>query len=204
MQICLEYNLSRGKIMIEYLDIINKIKNIKLDAITYFNDKVSIPLVLANLDSLIKYDNKSIFIEKNNKKVELTEIDRKSYFEILYLLKNIESGLYSKIDFKYIDFFEKFKLSNTEYTDNISLDKLNDETLKILSILNIKFWCENDEIKKEFLENMNPKKDSSILIKKELEEDLKQEENEVKNNKLVKTNWWIRLLNKIRKMKEER
>lgn len=188
--------------MIEYLEIINKIKNVKLDAIKYFNEKVSMPLILSNLNSLIKYDNKNIFIEKENNIIQLTEIDRKAYLEIIYILKNLNAELYNKVDFKYIDFFEKFKLNNAEYIENIDFNQLSDETLKIITIMNLKFWCENDEIKKEFLENMNPKRELNISKKTEkvLETSISNE-TEIKDKELIKTNWWLKLLNKIRNIK---
>lgn len=185
--------------MIEYLEIINKIKDVKLDSITYFNEKVSIPLVLSNLNSLIKYDNKNIFIEKENNKIQLTESDRRAYSEIIYILKNLNPELYNRVDFKYIDFFEKFKLNNKE---NIDFSQLSDQTLKIICILNLKFWCESDEIKKEFLEHMNPKKESDIYPKKEeIQDEITLNTNNIKNKELAKTTWWTKLLNKIRNIK---
>ena len=194
--------------MIEYLEIINIIKDVKEDAIEEFNQKVSLPMVVSNLDStIIKQENKNIIIENKNQKLEILYETRKSYYEVMIILKKINKELYQKIDFKYIDFFGKFK--SVDYEFIIENQKIEDcdfsfFTLQILTILNIKFWCENDDERKEFLENM---KNKPIIKDFERKEEMKNktvEKNDIQNEQmdLVKNNWWINLINKFRKLKK--
>lgn len=195
--------------MIEYLEIISKIKDIKEDAITEFNEKVSIPLVLSNLNSVIKQENKKIIIKNSQKIIELNIETRKAFFEILCILKKISSDLYKKIDFKYIDFFEKFKFNDYEFSiENEKFEKIefSSLTLQILAILNIKFWCENDDERKDFLENMkykpiikdyDKKKDENVLEEKNNDRASKNEKMDISKN-----SWWINLLNKLRNIRK--
>lgn len=195
--------------MIEYLEIINKIKDIKEDAITEFNEKVSIPLVVSNLNSVIKQEDKSIIIENSKNRIELDIETRKSFFEILCILKKINTELYKKIDFKYIDFFEKFKFNNSEFSfENEKIEDIEFSvlTLQILTMLNIKFWCETDDERKEFLENMKYKPVIKDYEKK-IETNIIENTNnsiELKEERLdiAKNSWWINFLNKFRKLKK--
>lgn len=194
--------------MIEYLDIINIIKNVKEDAIENFNKNVSLPMVIADLDSsIIKQENKNIIIENKTKRIEISYETRKSYYEILAILKKINKDLYQKIDFKYIDFFGKFKATDIDLDlENIKLDEVEFSffTLQILTIINVKFWCNNDDERKEFLENMKNKPIIKDFEKKVEKECFKVEEKKTENERLeiVKNSWWLNLLNKFRRKKK--
>lgn len=194
--------------MIEYLEIINIIKDVKEDAMEEFNKKVSVPMAIANLNSsVIKQENKNIVIENRNQKIEILYETRIAYYEILAILKKINKDLYQKIDFKYIDFFGKFKSNDCELDiENQKIEEVNFSffTLQILTILNIKFWCNNDDERKEFLENMKNKPIIKDYEKNEEKIILEKEENDVENKELniAKNNWWINLLNRLRKFKK--
>lgn len=190
--------------MIDYLEIVNKIKDVKEEAIEDFNKKVSIPLILSNQDCFIKTIDDKIIIERNENKFELTIEERQAFSEVIFLFKNIDKDLYNKIDYKFVDFFEKFKDMNytLEYDgklENVSLKKL---TLEILTILNLKFWCVDDTDRKGFLENLKEKK----VIPEENEICVPEEKvlNEIsdENLEIIKNTWWMNLLNKFREIKK--
>ena len=82
--------------MIEYIEIINRIKDIKEEAIISFNENVSIPLTISNLDSVIKQQDNKIIIENENNKIELNIEVRKAFFEVICILKKINSELLKK------------------------------------------------------------------------------------------------------------
>lgn len=189
--------------MIEYLEIVNKIKDIKEEAIEDFNRTVSIPMILSNQDCFIKQIDNKIIIEKNDKKFELNLEERQAFSEIIFIFKNIDKDLYEKVDYKFVDFFEKFKdvNYNLEYNgklEDIALKKL---TLEILTILNLKFWCMDDEDRKGFLENLKEK-----IVKTEENEEIIEEkiveEVEDENLEMIKNTWWMNLLNKLRNIKK--
>ena len=187
--------------MIDYIEIVNKIKNVKEEAIEDFNKKVSIPLILSNLDSQVITNGDCIIIEKNDYKYELDIETRKAFAEMLAFLKKIDSNLYNKIEYKYIDFFEKFK--DIKYTFSIE-DKIENIefkylTLEILTIFNLKFWCLEEE-RKGFLDNLK-KTDKNLKLKK-AEKDISNVENKIEQTQIVKQNWWNKLLNKLRKIKK--
>lgn len=181
--------------MIEYSEILNKIQIISKDAINNFNNKVNIPLIFSNMNSKISKNNEEILIENNEEKIVLSFEDRKSYSEVLYFLKKIDSNLYTKIPFKFVDFFEKFKLADINVEDD-NLEKL---TLEILAIINIKFWCKDDSERKHFLKILsgeNFEKNNKVCIKsKDEEKKIKTEENVTDISKLT---FWNILLLKIR------
>ena len=192
--------------MIDYLEIVNKIKDIKEEAIEDFNKTVSIPLILSNQDCYIKAVDDKIVIEKNEKKFELTIDERQAFSEVIFIFKNLDKDLYNKIDYKFVDFFEKFKDMNytLEYNgtiENITFKKL---TLEILTILNLKFWCVDDADRKGFLENLKEKiVITEVNEENEIEEiqDLREDEIE-ENLDMIKNTWWMNLWNKLRQIKK--
>lgn len=192
--------------MIEYIEIVNRIKDVKEESIEDFNKYVSIPMILSNQESLIKKDGENILIIKDEKVCILNKAVRQAFSEIISLLKKIDKDLYNKIEYKYIDYFEKFKdvEYSVEFKEDEKLDKLelNDVTLEILTIFNLKFWCVDDEDRKEFLKNLN---------KKEIIENREKEDNEIEDEniemasseaQMIKNTWWMNLLNKLRKLKK--
>ena len=84
---------------------------------------------------------------------------RNSYVEILEILKYMDKIYVNKIPKKIIRFFEDNKASDYEFKFdvNIELEKqvLNENTLALLAILNLNYWCENEEHKKELISQYN-------------------------------------------------
>jgi len=116
----------------------------------------------------------------------------------------MDRDLYNKVDYKFVDFFEKFKDMNYnfEYTGKLEETNLKKLTLEILTIFNLKFWCIDDIDRKGFLENLKEK----IVKPEEIEEVVIEEsvlENEIEGENLdmIKNTWWMNLLNKLRDIK---
>lgn len=190
--------------MIEYLEIVNKIKDVKEEAIENFNKSVSIPLILSNLDCFIKQEDDRIIIEKNNNKFELTLEERQAFSEVIFLFKNMDKDLYNKVDYKYVDFFEKFKDMNynLEYNGKLEETNLKKLTLEILTIFNLKFWCLDDRDRKGFLDNLKEKIVKVEESEEVIEESILENEIEDENLDMIKNTWWMNLLNKLRDIKK--
>ena len=190
--------------MIEYLEIVNKIKDVKEDAILDFNEFVSIPMILSNSECFIKRNEDKIIIEKNGRNYELTLEQRQSFSEIICLLKKIDKDLYNKIDYKYVDFFEKFKDMNYNFEVDEKLEETNLKklTLEILTIFNLKFWCIDDVDRKNFLENLKEKKKQVSFVNDEIQSEHITEIIE-ENYGMIKNTWWLKILNKFRDIKNK-
>lgn len=97
---------------------------------------------------------------------------RKAYSEILEVLKYIPKEYLSKTPKQILEIFEREKLEN--YTVKINKEKpidknlLQKETLAIIAMLNLQYWCTNEELKKKLYEqyNKNEKKYQQELSKK--------------------------------------
>lgn len=81
---------------------------------------------------------------------------RKAYTEILEVLKYIPKEYLSKTPKQILEVFEREKLEN--YTVKINKQKpidknyLQKETLAIIAMLNLQYWCTNEELKKKLYE----------------------------------------------------
>lgn len=134
----------------------------------------------------------------------------KSYVEVLEILKHMDKVYVDKIPQKTIEFFEENKDDNYEfnYDSNVKLDKqnLNDNTLALLAMLNLNYWCENEEHKRELIAryNDNEKKHQEKLREKYNPENIfkrKYEEKIIeKENSLVeyKESIFKKIINKIK------
>jgi uncharacterized protein YdaT len=84
----------------------------------------------------------------------MEESSGKVYAEVYEILNLIEDDFYYKIPKKVLNFFRDER--DIEYTPIIDINKsldeqgLSERTITILSILNINYWCENEE-KEEFI-----------------------------------------------------
>ena len=92
-----------------------------------------------------------------------------SYTEILEIFKYMDPMYIEKIPKELIEFFEKNKSQDYvfKYNINLTLDKqtLSDNTLALLAMLNLNYWCEAEE-KKEQLRKLyadNEKKYQAIM-----------------------------------------
>ena len=86
---------------------------------------------------------------------QMTIQNKKSYNEILEIIKYIENNYYEKIPKDLIAFFEENKAENYTFiydnNKNLKENKLLDETITLLAILNVNYFQENELHKKELL-----------------------------------------------------
>lgn len=82
-----------------------------------------------------------------------------SYVEILEILKHMDKVYVNKIPKKLIEFFEDNKSRDYQfkYNSDLELDKqiLNVNTLALLAMLNLNYWCENKEHRNELIDKYN-------------------------------------------------
>jgi len=96
---------------------------------------------------------------------------REAYVEVIEILKHMDKEYTAKIPLELREFFERN--ASKEYKFNIDSKipleeyKLKDNTINILAMLNLNYWCESEQHKQE-------------LLKKYKENDLKYEQ-ELKN-----------------------
>lgn len=81
--------------------------------------------------------------------------EKESFIEVLEILKYMDKSLVEKVPKKLISVFEENGSKEYEFklNPNISLkeNNLKEETLTLLAILNLNYWCESEELKKELL-----------------------------------------------------
>ena len=87
-------------------------------------------------------------------------INRKnSYAEILEILKNMDKIYVDRIPKKLIKFFEENKSNvyDFKYNSELKLNQqnLNENTLALLAMLNLNYWCESEEHKEELIARYN-------------------------------------------------
>ena len=89
----------------------------------------------------------------------MTKDRREAYVEVLEILNHMEKQYVEKIPLKLREFFQEN--SSKEYKFHINLtipleeNKLKENTLSILAMLNLNYWCENEEHKKELISKYN-------------------------------------------------
>ena len=129
--------------------------------------------------------------------------------EVHVILDNTNLNDVSKIPLSFITFIEENE--DTEYNPNITFDKplseqkLKMETLDILSMLYLNYWCETKEKKQEYQESL--KKNEEKLkeqYKNTLNFDKKDETDEIieENQMLVevkKETWFARFISWIKR-----
>lgn len=84
---------------------------------------------------------------------------KKSYAEILEILKYVDKAYVDKIPKKLIDFFKENKAMDYDFkydsTLEISKQKLHKSTIVLLAMLNLNYWCDSEEHKKELIKKYN-------------------------------------------------
>ena len=99
--------------------------------------------------------------------IEISKERKEAYVEVLEVLKCMDKKYVEKIPEKLIEFFKDN--SDTEY--NFILDvpiekkELKKESMNLLAMLNINYWCEDEEHKKELLSKYY---ENEIRIQEEL------------------------------------
>ena len=133
-----------------------------------------------------------------------------AYAEIDEILNLLEDDYRERVPKKVRDFFKEEKIK--DYHPEIDIEKplieqnLKRETMVLLAILNLNYWCENEEEKQRFLNELDKNEEE----KKELEEKYnpdnlfkkKQDESTENNLQIVeykKPNFIQILLTKIKK-----
>lgn len=97
-----------------------------------------------------------------------------AYSEVYEILNLLDDKYKDKVPKKVIDFFEEER--DKEYTPiidvDISLDKQNlkRETMVLLAILNLNYWCDSEEEKQEILNSFAENEKLKQLEEKELAE----------------------------------
>ena len=134
-----------------------------------------------------------------------------AYAEIDEILNLLEDDYREKVPKKVRDFFKEEKMK--DYHPEIDIEKplieqnLKRETMVLLAILNLNYWCENEKEKQRFLNEL----DKNEKEKKELEEKYnpdnlfkkKQDESTENNLQIIeykKPNFIQILLTKIKKI----
>ena len=133
-----------------------------------------------------------------------------AYAEIDEILNLLEDDYRERVPKKVRDFFKEEKIK--DYHPEIDIEKplieqnLKRETMVLLAILNLNYWCENEEEKQRFLNELDKNEEE----KKELEEKYnpdnlfkKKQDESIQNNLQIieykKPNFIQRLLTKIKK-----
>lgn len=145
---------------------------------------------------------------------QMTISRRNSYVEVLEIIKYMDKIYIDKIPQKLIQFFGENKAKDYEFKYNsaLELDKqnLNDNTLVLLAILNLNYWCEDEEHKKELIAkyNENEEKYQNELREKYNPDEIfkkkkeKMEENiQVEETSMVvvqEQKWYQKIFNSIR------
>lgn len=143
--------------------------------------------------------------------------DEIAYAEIDEILNNLEDEYVERIPTKIIEFFkeEKSKEYNPVIRADIPLEEqnLNRNTLVILAILNLNYWCDTEDEKQEILEEFAKNEQEKIKEQEELYEKYnpdnlfkqKKQANKIDDNTLSmvqynKTNFIQKLLSKIKSL----
>ena len=88
----------------------------------------------------------------------MNEEIRKVYSEIYEILTLVDTDYFRKIPESFIDFIDKERDSNYKpnIDKNLPLEEQNllEDTINILALLKLDYWCTEDE-KKEFLQMLN-------------------------------------------------
>ena len=137
---------------------------------------------------------------------QMTMNRKNSYVEILEILKYMDKIYVDKIPKKLIEFFEENKANNYKfkYDSAVELGKqnLNDNTLALLAMLNLNYWCESEEHKKELIARYN---DNEQKYQEELHKKYNPD-NIFKNNKrqeYAKENSKLNHINALAEIKKE-
>lgn len=87
-----------------------------------------------------------------------TEI-KKAYSEVYEILKMVDKEYFDKIPKKFVEFLEREKDNNyiPNINENISLEeqKLLNDTINILAMIKLDYWCSSEEEKSELLKLLN-------------------------------------------------
>lgn len=87
--------------------------------------------------------------------IQMTQERREAYVEVLELLKHMDNKYVEKVPIKLREFYKNNASNEYEFHIDMSIPleeyKFKEITLNILAMLNINYWCESEEHKKELL-----------------------------------------------------
>ena len=132
------------------------------------------------------------------------------YAEIDEILNLLEDDYREMVPKKVRDFFKEEKMK--DYHPEIDIEKplieqnLKRETMVLLAILNLNYWCENEEEKQSFLNELNKNEEEKNELEEKYNPDnlfKKKQDESIQNNLQIieykKPNFIQRLLTKIKK-----
>lgn len=114
-----------------------------------------------------------------------------AYSEVFEIINQLEDDLVNKIPQKLIEFLdeERDKNYSSKIDINIPLNeqKINRNTMILLTILNLNYWCETKEEKQELLKILKENEEKVKLRGRQLKEGnfnnlFKENVNEIENN----------------------
>lgn len=114
-----------------------------------------------------------------------------AYSEVFEIINQLEDDLVNKIPQKLIEFLdeERDKNYSSKIDINIPLNeqKINRNTMVLLTILNLNYWCETKEEKQELLKILNENEEKVKQKERQLKEGnfnnlFKENVNEIENN----------------------
>jgi hypothetical protein len=133
-----------------------------------------------------------------------------AYAEIDEILNLLEDDYREMVPKKVRDFFKEEKMK--DYHPEIDIEKplieqnLKRETMVLLAILNLNYWCENEEEKQSFLNELNKNEEEKNELEEKYNPDnlfKKKQDESIQNNLQIieykKPNFIQRLLTKIKK-----
>ena len=133
-----------------------------------------------------------------------------AYAEIDEILNLLEDDYREMVPKKVRDFLKEEKMK--DYHPEIDIEKplieqnLKRETMVLLAILNLNYWCENEEEKQSFLNELNKNEEEKNELEEKYNPDnlfKKKQDESIQNNLQIieykKPNFIQRLLTKIKK-----
>lgn len=141
---------------------------------------------------------------ENNSEMAYAEVD-----EILNLL---EEEYVEKIPQKIRDFFKEEK--NQEYKPIIDIDKplqeqnISRDTIVLLAILNVNYWCESEEEKQEWLNELDKNEEEKKMLEEKYNPDnlfkkkaqIQEENQELSMIEYKKESFIHKLFNKLKRL----
>lgn len=134
-----------------------------------------------------------------------------AYAEIDEILNLLEDDYRERVPKKVRDFFKEEKMK--DYHPEIDIEKplieqnLKRETMVLLAILNLNYWCENEDEKKSFLDELDKNEEEKNELEEKYNPDnlfkKKQDESTENNLQIIeykKPNFIQILLTKIKKI----
>lgn len=141
-----------------------------------------------------------------------TEI-KKAYSEVYEILKMVDKEYFDKIPKKFVEFLEREKDNNyiPNINENISLEeqKLLNDTINILAMIKLDYWCSSEEEKSELLKllNENEKKHRENINEKYNPENIFEKTTNRENKDLVEVKekkWYEKFWDMFRNILKKR